>query len=134
MGFPDARTARHHPDFVLLDLALDRSRTLVGQERHTAHGICQAVAFELDVLVVAFRDDAFVCRKLTIDHPRNEESATHLEKQVVFAALVPDVSLALGQETTEFAERFLRKDWPIFVSVLPLTVTRGGHESQTMAV
>ena len=54
------RTARHHIDPICVDLKLDRTRPLVREQRHTADSIRQSIAFELDVFVVALRNDAFI--------------------------------------------------------------------------
>ena len=46
-------------------------------------------------LSLPFGNDALVGRKLPVDHPRDEQAAADLEEQVVLAALVADVAVAV---------------------------------------
>ena len=135
MRLAEFRAARRDVDLALVDLELHRARALVRQQRHALDGVGQPIALELDVLVVALRNDALVGRKLAVDHPRDEQPVADVEEQMVLAALVADVAVAFRQQPAELAERLLRQDrLDLFVAVVRLAVARHGHQRQPMAV
>src|SRR5262245_58987966 len=86
--FAELGAARGHFDLALLEDHLDRARSLVRENRDAAHGLRQAIALELDALVVAFRNDLLVGGKLPVDHSRDEEPGTNLEEEMILASLV----------------------------------------------
>src|SRR5436190_12323154 len=104
MSLADVRAAGRDVDLAFFDLKLHRARALVRQQGDAADGVRQAIALELDVLVVALRDDALVGGKLSVDHPRNQQPIADAEEEVVFAAFVADVAVAFGEESAELAE------------------------------
>ena len=110
MRLAELRAARRHFDLAFVDLKLHRARAFVRQQRDALDGVGQPLALELDVLVVALRNDALVGRKLAVDHPRDQHPPADLEEQVVLAALVADVAVAFGQQPAEFAQRLLRQN------------------------
>ena len=107
--------ARRHFDLALVDLELHRARSLVRQQRHALDGTREPLAIELDRLVVALRDDSLVGGELSVDHPRDQHAAGHLEEQMVLAALELDVAFAFGQQLAKLEQRLLRQDDPDFL-------------------
>src|SRR5207237_3293046 len=97
-------------------------------------GVRQAIALELDVLVVALRDHALVGGELSVDHARDQQPAADVEEQMVLAALVADVLFAFLQQTRELAKGFLRKNRADLVGVLRFAVARNGDEREAVAV
>ena len=137
LRFAELRAARRDVDLALVDLKLHRARSLVRQQRHALDRVGQPIALELDVLVVALRNDALVGGKLAVDHPRDQHAAADLEEQVVLAALVADVAVAFARAAVPSSPSvFFGRIALTLVGVLLAPCRRAStrHQRQAMAV
>ena len=70
----------------------------------------QAVALELDALVVALRDHPLVGGELAFDLPRDEQPLADVEEQVVLALFVLNGARRPRRAGAQFHQRLLRDD------------------------